>query len=194
MFRTTGFALAALAAVAAWSATGLAIGPATAQERGGLRQRGPSATLDQIEANRGCPLSATSATIGVNRALGNGSAAQQQLGTLNPPGNGSGCRPLVTTQVAAGVNLAFGRGSSASQTIEAQGQRGALATNTFSRGFNAAAGHASSSRMRISPSYSTNSPSCRPPRHGSSRRHPTLSLRPRWQPDSWCPSSSHRIR
>ena len=76
MFRTTGFALAALAAVAAWSATE----PATAQERGGLRQRGPSATLDQIEANRGCPLSNTSVTFGVNRAFGNGSAAQQQLG------------------------------------------------------------------------------------------------------------------
>ena len=43
MFRTTGFTLAALAAVAAWSATG----SATAQERGGLGQRGPSATLDR---------------------------------------------------------------------------------------------------------------------------------------------------
>jgi hypothetical protein len=145
MFRTTGFALAALAAVAAWPATG----PAAAQERGGLHPRGSAATLDLIEANRGCPLSATSATIGVNRALGNGSAAQQQLGTLNTPGNGSGCRPLVTTQVAAGVNLAFGRGSSASQTIEAQGQRGALATNTFSRGFNAAVGARSSATQRI---------------------------------------------
>ena len=145
MFRTTGFALAALAAVAAWPATG----PAAAQERGGLHPRSSAATLDLIEANRGCPLSATSATIGVNRALGNGSVAQQQLGTLNPPGNGSGCRPLVTTQVAAGVNLAFGRGSSASQTIEAQGQRGALATNTFSRGFNAAVGARSSATQRI---------------------------------------------
>ena len=144
MFRTTGFALAALAAVAAWSATA----PATAQERGGFRPRGPSATLDQIEANRGCPLSNTSVTFGVNRAFGNGSAAQQQLGTLNP-GSSSGCRPLVTTQVAAGVNLAFGRGSSASQTIEAKGQRGALATNTFSRGFNAAVGARSAASQRI---------------------------------------------
>ena len=152
MFRTTGFALAALAAVAAWSATGLAIGPATAQERGGLRQRGPSATLGQIEANRGCPLSNTSVTFGVNRAFGNGSAAQQQLGTLNAPGNtpgSSGCRPLVTTQVAAGVNLALGRGSSAGQTIEAQGQRGALATTTFSRGVNAAVGARSAASQRI---------------------------------------------
>ena len=148
MFRTTGFALAALAVVAAWPATGLAIGPATAQERGGLRQRGPSATLDQIEANRGCPLSNTSVTFGVNRAFGNGSAAQQQLGTLNP-GSSSGCRPLVTTQVAAGVNLALGRGSSAGQTIEAQGQRGALATTTFSRGVNAAVGARSAASQRI---------------------------------------------
>jgi hypothetical protein len=149
MFRTTGFALAALAAVAAWSATA----PATAQERGGLHRRGPTATLDQIEANRGCPLSNTSVTFGVNRAFGNGSAAQQQLGTLNAPGNApgssSGCRPLVTTQVAGGVNLALGRGSSAGQTIEAQGQRGALATTTFTRGFNAAVGARSSASQRI---------------------------------------------
>jgi len=144
MFRTTGFALAALAVVAAW--------PAAAQQRGGLHPRSSATTLDLIEANRGCPLSATSVTVGVNRAFGNGSAAQQHLGTLNAPGNGSGgggCRPLVTTQVAAGVNLAFGRGSSASQTIEAQGQRGALATNTFSRGFNAAVGARSSASQRI---------------------------------------------
>ena len=148
MFRTTGFALAALAAVAAGSATG----SATAQERGGLRQRGPSATLDQIEANRGCPLSNTSVTFGVNRAFGNGSTAQQQLGTLNTPGGAAGsggCRPLVTTQVAGGVNLALGRGSSAGQTIEAQGQRGALATTTFSRGFNAAVGARSAASQRI---------------------------------------------
>ena len=144
MFRTTGFALAALAVVAAW--------PAAAQQRGGLHPRGSAATLDLIEANRGCPLSATSVTVGVNRAFGNGSAAQQHLGTLNAPGNGSGgggCRPLVTTQVAAGVNLALGRGSSADQTIEAHGQRGALATNTFSRGFNAARGARSSASQRI---------------------------------------------
>ena len=142
MFRTTGFALAALAALAAWA------GPATAQERGGLHLRGSTATLDLIEANRGCPLSNTSVTFGVNRAFGNGSAAQQQLGTLNPGGSG-GCRPLVTTQVAGGVNLALGRGSSAGQTIEAQGQRGALATTTFSRGFNAAVGARSSASQRI---------------------------------------------
>jgi hypothetical protein len=145
MFRTTGFALAALAAVAAWSATG----PAAAQERGGPRLRGPTTTLDQIEANRGCPLSNTSVTFGVNRAFGTGSAAQQQLGTLAAPGSGGGCRPLVTTQVAGGVNLALGRGASAGQTIEAMGQRGALATTTFSRGFNAAVGARSSASQRI---------------------------------------------
>jgi len=39
--------------------------------------------------------------------------------------------------------------TSASQTIEAQGQRGALATNTFSRGFNAAVGTRSSATQRI---------------------------------------------
>jgi hypothetical protein len=140
MFRVHCLALAALAAVAAW--------PAAAQDRGGARVRDPSALLDRIDANRGCPLSATSVTVGVNRAFGNGSAAQQQLGTANAPG-GSGCRPLVTTQVAAGVNLALGRGSSAGQTIEAQGQRGALATNTFSRGFNAAVGARSTASQRI---------------------------------------------
>jgi hypothetical protein len=139
MFRVHCLALAALAAVAAW--------PAAAQDRGGARVRDPSALLDRIDANRGCPLSATSVTVGVNRALNSGSSAQQQLGTLNPPGGG--CRPLVTTQVAAGVNLAFGRGSSAGQTIDAQGQRGALATTTFSRGFNAAVGARSSASQRI---------------------------------------------
>jgi hypothetical protein len=140
MFRAQSFALAALAAVAVW--------PATAQERGGLHVRGPATILDQIDANRGCPLSSTSVTVGVNRAFGTGSAAQQQLGTLNGA-SGGGCRPLVTTQVAAGANLAFGRGSHAGQTIDVQGQRGALATTTFTRGVNAAVGARSSATQRI---------------------------------------------
>src|SRR6476646_7739555 len=100
MFRATSLALAALAAVAAW--------PAMAQERGGLSLHGPAATLDTIEANRGCPLSAT---IGVNRAFGAGSVSQQRLGTVNPQSGSNGCQPLVSTQVAAGFNLALGRGS-----------------------------------------------------------------------------------
>jgi hypothetical protein len=141
MFRATSLALAALAAVAAW--------PAMAQERGGLSLHGPAAMLDTIEANRGCPLSATSATIGVNRAFGAGSVSQQRLGTVNPQSGSNGCQPLVSTQVAAGFNLALGRGSQAGQTIDAQGPRGALATNTFSHGFNAAVGARSTATQRI---------------------------------------------
>ena len=146
MFRTTGFALAALAAVAAWPARHWARPARSAADfhRAVRRRRWTDRGQPRLPAVR------TSVTIGVNRAFGNGSAAQQQLGTLNPPGTGSGgCRPLVTTQVAAGVNLALGRGSSAGQTIEAQGQRGALATNTFSRGFNAAVGARSTATQRI---------------------------------------------
>jgi hypothetical protein len=141
MYRFSSLALAALAVVTAW--------PAMAQERGGVPLRGPSAMLRTIDANRGCPLSSTSVTVGVNRAFGAGSAAQQQLGTLNSPTSGSGCRPLVTTQIAAGVNLALGRGSLAGQTITAQGQRGALATNVFTRGVNAGVGAGSTASQQI---------------------------------------------
>ena len=138
MFRAT--TLAALAAIAAW--------PAVAQERGGLSLGGPTAVLGQFEANRGCPLSTTSITVGVNRAFSFGSGAQQQLSTLNPPAS-SGCRSLVTTQIAAGVNLALGGNSSAGQAINVQGQRGALATNVFTRGVNAAVGARSNASQLI---------------------------------------------
>ena len=54
--------------------------PAAAQESGGLRlHSGASATLNAIDANRGCPLSSTSVTVGVNKAFGTGSSAMQQL-------------------------------------------------------------------------------------------------------------------
>jgi hypothetical protein len=139
MFRATTLALAALAAIASW--------PVAAQERGGLRLRDPTAVLDQIDGNRGCPLSNTSVTVGVNRSLAAGSSAQQQLATLG--GGSGGCRPLVSTQVAAGVNLAFGRGSSAGQSIAVQGPRGVLATNTYTRGVNYAAGARSTATQQI---------------------------------------------
>ena len=121
--------------------------PAAAQENGGLRLRGnTSATLNAIEANRGCPLSSTSVTVGVNKAFGTGASAMQQLGTA---ASNSRCRPLVTTQVAAGVNLALGSGSQAGQSIAAQGQSGALATVGFTRGINVGAGAGSVAAQRI---------------------------------------------
>jgi hypothetical protein len=126
----------------------LAALPAAAQDRGGLRMRDPTAVLDQVDANRGCPMSATSVTVGLNKATGTGSAAQQQLGTFGGAG-GSGCRPLVSTQVVAGANLALGRGSYAGQSIAAQGPRGALATTTYTRGYNVGYGAWSTATQRI---------------------------------------------
>jgi hypothetical protein len=127
--------------------------PAAAQESGGLRLRGTSsATLDAIDANRGCPLSRTSVTVGVNKAFGTGSLAAQQLGTT-AGGNGR-CRPLVTTQVAAGVNLGLGSGSQAVQSIAVQGQSGALASTGFTRGINAGVGAGSVAAQRIQNSSS----------------------------------------
>jgi hypothetical protein len=135
-----GARLAILASVAAL--------PAAAQERGGVPMRNPTAILGQIDANRGCPMSATSVTVGRNKATGTGSSAQQQLATLSG-GDPSGCRPLVSTQVVAGVNLGLGRGSSAGQTITAQGPNGVLATTTYSRGYNLGYGAGSSANQRI---------------------------------------------
>ena len=135
-----GAPLAILALVAAL--------PAAAQERGGVSMRNPTAVLGQIDANRGCPMSATSVTVGLNRATGTGSSAQQQLATLNGA-NPSGCHPLVSTQVVTGVNLGLGRGSTAGQTITAQGPRGALATTTYTRGYNLGYGAGSSANQRI---------------------------------------------
>ncbi len=121
--------------------------PASAQDLGGVRLRGPAATLDRIESfdRSSCRLSQTSVTVGVNRAIGSGSAARQQLAT---DGSG-GCRPLVSTQVTAGVNLALGSRSQAEQSIETRGPRGVLATNTLARGVNIAAGSRSAAGQRI---------------------------------------------
>jgi hypothetical protein len=124
--------------------------PAAAQESGGLRLgNNPLATLDVIDANRGCPLSSTSVTVGVNKAFGRGSSATQQLNTVAGPTGNGGCRPLVSTQVAAGVNLGLGSGSQAGQSINVQGQRGALDTIGFTRGINIGAGAGSVANQRI---------------------------------------------
>ena len=121
--------------------------PAAAQDRGGVRLRGPEAVLERVESlgQGGCRLSQTSVTLGVNRALGAGSQARQQLGT---DGSG-GCRPLVATQVTAGVNLALGPRSAAQQSVEASGPRGLLATTNLARGVNIAAGPRSAAAQRV---------------------------------------------
>jgi hypothetical protein len=144
MSRAISLTLALLAITAAL--------PAAAQESGGLRLRGnPIATLDQIDADvsRGCALSSTSVTVGVNKAFGFGSSATQQLGSFAGSASKSGCRPLVSTQVAAGVNLALGGGSQAGQSINVQGQRGALDTVQFTRGVNLGVGAGSVATQRI---------------------------------------------
>jgi hypothetical protein len=142
MNRAISLTLALLAITAAL--------PAAAQDSGGLRLRSnPLATLDVIEANRGCPLSSTSVTVGVNKAFGTGSSATQRLGTAAGATGNSGCRPLVSTQVAAGANLALGSGSQAGQSINVQGQRGALATIDFTRGVNISAGAGSVAAQRV---------------------------------------------
>jgi hypothetical protein len=122
--------------------------PAAAQEMGGIPMRNTAAELGLIEANQGCPMSATSVTVGVNNASGTGSSAQQRQVSQNG-GSPSGCRPLVSTQVVAGVNLALGRGSSAGQTVGATGPAGLLATDTFTRGFNTSVGAGSTANQRI---------------------------------------------
>ena len=124
--------------------------PAAAQERGGLRLgNNPLATLDVIDANRGCPLSSTSVTVGVNKAFGTGSSAMQRLGTVSGVTGNSGCRPLVSTQVAVGANLALGTGSQAGQSISVTGQRGALDSIAFTRGVNVGIGAGSVAAQRI---------------------------------------------
>jgi hypothetical protein len=142
MQRAISLALAMLAITA--------ILPAAAQESGGLRPRSnPVATLEQIDANRGCPLSSTSVTVGVNRAFATGSSATQHLGTAAGPTGNAGCRPLVSTQVTAGVNLALGGGSQAGQSITTQAPRGVLATTSFTRGANVSVGAGSVAAQRI---------------------------------------------
>ncbi len=110
--------------------------------------RNPVSELNAIDANRGCPLSATSVTVGLNKATGTGSSALQQLGTFGGSGM-SGCRPLVSTQVVAGANLALGNGSSAGQSIAAKGPSGVLATTTFTRGVNIGFGAGSAANQRL---------------------------------------------
>jgi hypothetical protein len=124
-----------------------AVAPAVAQERGGVPMRNAASILGDINANRGCPMSSTSVTVGLNQAMAAGSSAQQQLSTMG--GSSSGCRPLVSTQVVAGVNMSVGRGSSAGQTITAQGQRGLLATNAYTRGYNVGYGSMSNANQHI---------------------------------------------
>jgi hypothetical protein len=137
MLRTSLAAIALLAAL-----------PAAAQDRGGLQRRDSMAMLDQIDANRGCPLSSTNVTVGVNKAMTPGSFSQQRLSASGDSGP-SGCHPLVSTQVVTGVNMALGRGTSAGQTIDSQGPRGALSTNTFTRGYNFGYGASSMATQRL---------------------------------------------
>jgi hypothetical protein len=156
MVRTS---MVLLALLATCPATLLSAGSARAQDRGGLAMRNQSLTLEKIEANQGCPLSSTSVTVGVNKATGFASSAQQRLGTQSGGGQSasgqsgggpSGCRPLVSTQVVTGVNLALGSKSNAGQSIAAQGPRGVLATDTFTRGYNYAYGANSTANQRLS--------------------------------------------
>jgi len=126
----------------------LAALPAAAQDRGGMHLNSTMTELGQIEANQGCPLSSTSVTVGVNKATAAGSSAQQQLATIGSRASSS-CRPLISTQVVTGANLAFGAGSSAGQMITAQGPKGVLATNTYTRGYNVGYGALSSANQRI---------------------------------------------
>ncbi len=125
----------------------LAALPAAAQDRGGMHMNNAISELGAIQANQGCPLSATSVTVGVNNALAGGSSARQQVGTQG--GGSSGCRPLVSTQVVTGANLALGRGSYAGQSITAQGPGGVLATDTYTRGYNLGYGALSTANQRL---------------------------------------------
>ncbi len=128
----------------------LAALPAAAQDMGGVHTRGALSELSQIQANSssGCPLSSTSVTVGVNKAQGMQSSAQQQLATMGGTGS-SGCRSLVSTQVVAGANLALGGGSNAGQAITAQGPRGVLGTSTYTRGYNLGYGAGSTANQRL---------------------------------------------
>lgn len=136
MFRSILAAMALMAAL-----------PAAAQETGGLRMRNQTSVLDQIESNRGCPLSSTSVTVGINKATSNGSFARQLGATQS--GGSTGCQPLVSTRVVAGVNLALGRGSSADQTLQSNGPRGVLATTAYTRGANIGYGAMSTANQRL---------------------------------------------
>jgi hypothetical protein len=140
---------AALLALAVAGLPALAPAQAQAQEFGGLRPRSnPAQVLDALDqvGRSGCRLSQTSVTVGVNRALGAGSSAGQNL--LTSPGPNP-CRPLVSTGVVAGVNLALGRNSGAEQSIIARQPRGLLATTLVTRGVNLAPGAQASATQRL---------------------------------------------
>jgi hypothetical protein len=86
-----------------------------------------------------------------NKPLSHGEVEKIQKvdeGTL-PRRPGPGCGPVNTHRVAAGVNLALGGGSQAGQSINVQGQRGSLATTTFTRGVNLSVGAGSVAAQRI---------------------------------------------
>jgi hypothetical protein len=129
----------------------IASAPVTAQETGGLRahnQRDPYATLNAIQANRGCPQSSTSVSIGVNKATQFGSSATQQLSSSGRPMGD--CHPLVSTSVMAGANLALGGRSTANQTIDQQAPRGVLSNNLYTRGVNLGFGSQSTANQHLS--------------------------------------------
>ncbi len=129
----------------------LAALPAAAQEMGGVHpSHNTAAELSAIQANTnsGCPQSSTSVTVGVNKASGMQSSAQQQLATMGGAGS-SGCRPLVSTQVVVGANLALGGGSYAGQAITAQGPKGVLDTTMYTRGYNLGYGAGSTANQRL---------------------------------------------
>jgi hypothetical protein len=127
----------------------LAAAPAAAQEVGGLRPGlAPVYGLGApARPGFGCQRSQTTVAIGVNRAFGPGSLAGQRTATTSPAQ--AGCRPLVSTEIVAGVNLGLGAGSTASQTVAASAPRGSLATITYARGVNLAAGPASAAHQQI---------------------------------------------
>jgi hypothetical protein len=127
----------------------LAAAPAAAQEVGGLRPGlAPVYGLGApVRPGFGCGISQTTVAIGVNRAFGPGSLAGQRTAPASPAQ--AGCRPLVSTEIVAGVNLGLGAGSTASQTVAASAPRGSLATITYARGVNLAAGPASAAHQQI---------------------------------------------
>ena len=97
MNRVTCLALAMLSITAAL--------PAAAQDSGGLRLRNnPLATLDLIDANRGCPLSSTGVTVGVNKAYRGrepgcpGPPAQIRAGPIRALGSYLGCLTAKRTE------------------------------------------------------------------------------------------------
>jgi hypothetical protein len=129
----------------------LAALPAAAQDMGGLHlSRNSAAELSTIQANSssGCPMSSTSVTVGLNKASGMQSSAQQQLTTMGSRGP-AGCHPLVSTQVLAGVNMALGGASKAGQVITAQGPQGLLSTTMYTRGYNFGYGAGSNANQRL---------------------------------------------